>query len=80
MEIKIIAKTIKFCFKKHSKKSEFTACNLTFEEGRYWVDFEGKKSGSSAILTNLLGDCALMLCGEEDGDLEAGTQVRVIKL
>jgi molybdopterin molybdotransferase len=72
--------TLKAPFKKHSKKSEFTACNLTFEEGRYWVDFEGKKSGSSAILTNLLGDCALMLCGEEDGDLEAGTQVRVIKL
>lgn len=72
--------TLKTSFKKHSKKSEFTACNLTFEDGRYWVDFEGKKSGSSAILTNLLGDAALMLCDEEDGDLEAGTQVRVIKL
>jgi molybdopterin molybdotransferase len=72
--------TLKAPFKKHSKKSEFTACNLTFEEGRYWVDFEGKKSGSSAILTNLLGDAALMLCDEEDGDLETGTQVRVIKL
>ncbi len=72
--------TLKMPFKKHSKKSEFTACNLTFDEGRYWVDFEGKKTGSSAILTNLLGDCALMLCDEEDGNLEAGTQVRVIKL
>jgi molybdopterin molybdotransferase len=72
--------TLKAPFKKHSKKSEFTACNLTFEEGRYWVDFEGKKSGSSAILTNLLGDAALMLCDEEDGDLDTGTQVRVIKL
>lgn len=67
-------------FTKKSKKSEFTACNLTFEDGRYWVDFDGKKTGSSAILTNLLGDAALMICGEEDGDLEAGTLVRVIKL
>ncbi len=67
-------------FNKRSKKSEFTACNLSFEDGRYWVDFDGKKTGSSAILTNLLGNAALMICGEEDGDLEAGTLVRVIKL
>jgi molybdopterin molybdotransferase len=53
---------------------------LSFEEGRYWVDFDGKKTGSSAILTNLLGNTGLMICGEEDGDLEAGTLVRVIKL
>ncbi|HEX5624091.1 MAG TPA: gephyrin-like molybdotransferase Glp [Sulfuricurvum sp.] len=75
-----IEATLKVPFAKRSKKSEFTACNLTFEDGRYWVDFEGKKSGSSAILTNLLGNAALMICGEEDGDLEAGTLVRVIKL
>lgn len=75
-----IEATLKVPFSKRSNKSEFTACNLTFEDGRYWVDFEGKKTGSSAILTNLLGDAALMICGEEDGDLEAGTLVRVIKL
>lgn len=72
--------TLKTPFKKHSKKSEFTACNLTFDDGRYWVDFEGKKTGSSAILTNLLGDAALMMCADVDGNLEARTQVRVIKL
>ncbi len=75
-----IEATLKTPFAKRSNKSEFTACNLSFEEGRYWVDFDGKKSGSSAILTNLLGEAALMICGEEDGELEAGTQVRVIKL
>lgn len=72
--------TLKGTFAKKSDKTEFTACNLTFEEGRYWVDFEGKKSGSSAILTNLLGEAGLMICGEEDSLLEDGTQVRVIKL
>lgn len=75
-----IEATLKVPFAKRSNKSEFTACNLSFEDGRYWVDFEGKKTGSSAILTNLLGNAALMICGEEDGDLEAGTLVRVIKL
>ncbi|MDP3302063.1 MAG: molybdopterin molybdotransferase MoeA [Sulfuricurvum sp.] len=75
-----IEATLKVPFAKRSNKSEFTACNLHFEDGRYWVDFEGKKAGSSAILTNLLGNAALMICGEEDGDLEAGTLVRVIKL
>lgn len=75
-----IEATLKAPFSKRSNKSEFTACNLTCEDGRYWVDFEGKKTGSSAILTNLLGDTALMICGEEDGDLEVGTLVRVIKL
>ena len=75
-----IEATLKVPFAKRSNKSEFTACNLSFEDGRYWVDFEGKKTGSSAILTNLLGHAALMICGEEDGDLEAGTLVRVIKL
>ncbi|TDA62431.1 molybdopterin molybdenumtransferase MoeA [Sulfuricurvum sp. IAE1] len=75
-----IEATLKTPFAKRSNKSEFAACNLTFSDGRYWVDFEGKKSGSSAILTNLLGNAGLMICGEEDSELEAGTQVRVIKL
>lgn len=75
-----IEATLKVPFAKRSNKSEFTACNLTFEDGHYWVDFEGKKTGSSAILTNLLGNAALMICGEEDGNLDAGTLVRVIKL
>lgn len=76
----VIEATLRVPFSKRSTKSEFTACNLVFEDGKYWVDFQGKKSGSSAILTNLLGDAGLMICGEEDGDLEAGTLVRVIKL
>jgi molybdopterin molybdotransferase len=78
--LELIEATLKVPFAKRSKKSEFTACNLTLEEGSYFVDFEGKKTGSSAILTNLLGSSALMMTGEEDGNLEAGTAVRVIRL
>ena len=70
--------TLKKPFQKRSKKSEFTACNLSFEAGRYWVDFDDKKIGSSAILTNMLHHAALMISTEEEGDLEAGMNVHVI--
>lgn len=78
--LELIEATLKEPFVKRSRKSEFTACNLTLSEGRYFVDFQGKKTGTSAILTNLLGSSALMMTGEEDRDLDAGTAVRVIRL
>ncbi len=67
-------------FNKRSRKSEFTACNVSVEDGRYVVDFEGKKIGSSAILNNMLGNTGLMITGEDDGNLEAGMAVNVILL
>ncbi len=78
--LNVVEAVLKKPFKKRSKKSEFTACNLSFEEGRYRVDFDDKKSGSSAILTNMLHNAALMVTGEDDGDLDAGMSVRVIVL
>ena len=67
-------------FKKRSQFTEFTACNVVVEDGEYFVNFEDKKVGSSAILTNMLNDSALMVAGEEDKFLEAGTYVNVILL
>ncbi len=67
-------------FKKRSKNTEFTACNIEIVDGQYEVNFHGKKVGSSAILTNLLNSSALMVTGEEDGNLEAGTYVNIILL
>ena len=67
-------------FMKRSNKSEFTACNLRAAEGKYYVDFEDKKAASSAVLTNMLGNAALMITDETDGALDAGTVVRVIRL
>jgi len=72
--------TLKEPFVKRSRKSEFTACNLKMEEGRLMVDFKDKIVGTSAILNNMLGPTALMMTGEEDGDLEAGMAVNVIRL
>ena len=67
-------------FNKRSRFTEFTACNVTVEDGQHFINFEGKKVGSSAILTNMLNDSALMISGEEDKNLEAGTFVNVILL
>jgi molybdopterin molybdotransferase len=76
----VVEATLLEPFNKRSKKSEFTACNLHFENGRYVVDFEGKKAGTSAILTNMLGSAALLESSENDGAKAAGETVRVIKL
>ena len=67
-------------FTKRSKLTEFTACNIVVEDGEYFVNFDGKKVGSSAILTNMLDGSALMVTGEEDGNLSEGTFVNVILL
>ena len=67
-------------FRKRSKNTEFTACNISIKNGQYFVDFDGKKVGSSAILTNMLDGSALMMTEESDGNLEKGTSVKVILL
>ena len=67
-------------FNKRAKKTEFSPCNLVYNNGRYEVNFEGKKVGSSAILTNMLGACALVVTGEESGSLKKGESVEVINL
>jgi molybdopterin molybdotransferase len=67
-------------FIKRAKKAEFTACNLRLIEGKYQVDFEGKKLGSSAILTNMLGEVGLLVTSEEEGSKEKGDEVTVLAL
>jgi molybdopterin molybdotransferase len=77
---KMVAAKLQEDFKKRSRFTEFTACNIVVEDGEYFVNFEGKKVGSSAILTNMLDNSALMVAGEDDKFLEAGTYVNVILL
>ena len=67
-------------FTKRSRFTEFTACNVVVEDGEYFVNFKDKIVGSSAILTNMLNQSALMVAGEDDKFLEAGTSVSVILL
>ncbi len=77
---KTVAAKLQEDFKKRSKFTEFTACNVVVEDGEYFINFEGKKVGSSAILTNMLNSSALMIAGEDDKFLKAGTYVNVILL
>jgi molybdopterin molybdotransferase len=67
-------------FKKRAKKAEFTACNLRLTEGRFHIDFKEKKVGTSAILTNMLGEVALLFTGEEERSREKGEEVTVLLL
>jgi len=77
---KTVAAKLQEEFKKRSRFTEFTACNVVVEDGEYYVNFEDKKVGSSAILTNMLNNSALMVAGEEDKFLEKGTFVNVLLL
>ncbi len=76
----MVKATLKEPFAKRAKKAEFTACNLHIEEGRYVVDFEGKKTGTSAILTNMLGALALVFTSEEDQSVGTGEEINVVLL
>ena len=77
---KIVAAKLQENFTKRSPFTEFTACNVGVEDGEYFVNFEGKKVGSSAILTNMLDCSALVIAGEEDKFLEKGTYISTILL
>ncbi|MFK5974880.1 MAG: molybdopterin molybdotransferase MoeA [Sulfurovum sp.] len=63
---------------KQSDKTEFRACNINLVHGEYYIDFKDKKVGSSAILTNMLGDTALLILDEEDGAKSIGDDVMVV--
>lgn len=62
------------------KKTIFTACNVKYENNEYSIDFEGKKQGTSAILTNMLGNPALLIQKEDSKDIKAGELVDILLL
>lgn len=62
------------------KKTIFTACNVKYEDNEYKIDFEGKKQGTSAILTNMLGSPALLIQKDDSEDIKAGELVDILLL
>ena len=76
--LRLVKAKLKEPFVKRAKKAEFTACNVSLLQGEYYVDFQGKKVGSSAILTNMLGDVALLVTSEDDTSKEIGDEVTVL--
>ncbi len=73
---KIKAK-LKHDFVKKFKKYQFVAVNIEYNNG-FYVDTIGKKQGSSGILTNLIGNKALMCLPEGLYELKAGNEVEVL--
>ena len=76
----LVKAKLKEPFVKRAKKAEFTACNVSLLHGEYYVDFKGKKVGTSAILTNMLGNVALLVTSEEDTSKEVGDEVSILLL
>ncbi|AKF24151.1 molybdenum cofactor biosynthesis protein MoaA [Sulfurovum lithotrophicum] len=78
--LKKVKAKLKEPFIKRAKKAEFTACNVSLLQGEYYVDFKGKKVGTSAILTNMLGNVALLVTSEDDTSKGVGDEVDVLLL
>jgi len=77
-KLKIVKAKIKSSFAKKANKTIFTAVNLNLVNGKYEVDFEGKKFGTSAILTNMLGDSALLIQDINSSNINANDEVDVL--
>ena len=65
-------------YPKKVNKTIFTACNVHYINGEYTIDFEGKKEGTSAILTNMLESPALLIQSESSEDIKAGDLVDIL--
>jgi len=75
--LKKIKAKLKHNFTKKFKKYQFVAVNIEYDNG-FFVDTFNKKQGSSGILTNLIGNKALMCLPEGLYELEKGSEVEVL--
>ena len=71
---------LKSKYKKKSNKTEVAVGNLSFNDGVFEIDFKGKRAGSSAILTNMLGDIALLMIEKDSASLDEGEWVDFIDM
>jgi len=67
-------------FPKRMPKTVFTACNVEYTNNEYTVNFDGKKKGTSAILTNMLENPAILIQKEDSSDIQAGDLVDILLL
>ena len=67
-------------FKRFQAKTIFTACNVEYKNGQYEINFDGKRSGTSAILTNMLENSALLIQKEDSEDIKSGDLVDILLL
>jgi len=67
-------------FPRKMPKTVFTACNVEYVNNEYTINFDGKKKGTSAILTNMLENPAILIQKEDSGDIKAGDLVDILLL
>lgn len=67
-------------FPRRMPKTVFTACNVEYKDGIYQINFDGKKKGTSAILTNMLENPALLIQEDDSKDIKAGDMVDILLL
>ena len=67
-------------YKKRSPFLEFTAVNLVNRDGKIYVNLDGKKLGSSAIVNNLTNDAALLIIPKETEFIAKGEVVEILKM
>lgn len=67
-------------FSRKIDKTIFTACNVEYINGEYAINFDGKKQGTSAILTNMLESPALLIQKDNSNDIKSGDLVDILLL
>lgn len=67
-------------FPRKMDKTIFTACNVEYKDAQYSINFDGKREGTSAILTNMLESPALLIQKDNSPDLKAGDFVDILLL
>ena len=67
-------------FPRKMPKTVFTACNVEYINNEYTINFDGKKKGTSAILTNMLENPAILIQKENSEDIKAGDLVDILLL
>lgn len=65
-------------FPKKGNLTVFTACTCEYKNGNYHINFKDKKAGTSAILTNMLNEAALLMQEQNSGDLKAGDKAKAL--
>jgi molybdopterin molybdotransferase len=78
--LEIVEATIQEDFGKNMNKTAFFACNLINKDGNFYVNFDGKKSGTSAILTNMLDNSALLILESDCNGYKKGDKVKVVRV
>ncbi len=79
-KLPIVKAKINGSFQQPYSKTVFTACNVNYTNGEYQIDFDGKKMGTSAILTNMLGSPALLIQKENSQEIKSGDLVDILLL